>query len=101
MSKVLESLKPSVTKARNLTYFGRYAESISEFSKIIACLEIEIAQVQDKLLIEEWNKLYNLMRDEREMAENMINILAGDFEAKVQQKDSKDNRSRVEVKYVN
>ena len=68
MSKVLESLKPSVTKARNLTYFGRYAESITEFSKIIACIEVELQNIHDRLLIEEWNKLYNLMKSEREMA---------------------------------
>ena len=51
MSKVLENIKPTLTKARNLTYFGRYAESVSEFDKIIACLEVEVGAIQDRLLI--------------------------------------------------
>lgn len=39
MSKILEGIKPVVAKARNLTYFGRYQESVAEFQKVIVCLE--------------------------------------------------------------
>lgn len=39
-------------KARNLTYFGRYAESIAEFQRIITVLEVEVGKIQDRMLIE-------------------------------------------------
>lgn len=96
MSKVLEGLKPTVVKARNLTYFGRYSQSVFEFNKIITCLETEINKISDKLLIDEWNKLITEMKYEKSLAENMLDILAGNFDS-IKNQPSKRTTSNLNI----
>jgi hypothetical protein len=57
MSQVLDALKVDLVRARNLTYFGKYQESVTEFNKIIGTIEDEIFRINDKVLLVEWNKL--------------------------------------------
>lgn len=57
MSKVLENLKPEITRSRTLSYFGKYTESVLEFNKLIPKIESEIFAITDKNLNAEWNKL--------------------------------------------
>lgn len=57
MSKALETLKVDLVRARNLSYFGKYPESVAEFGRIITMIESEIFRMNDKILLAEWNKL--------------------------------------------
>lgn len=57
MSKLLEDLKQSINKSRNLAYCGKYKESVASFDQVIDTLSSYIPSLTDKLLILEWNNL--------------------------------------------
>ena len=94
MSKTLEALKVEVNRARNLSYFGKYLQSSKEFDKVIEKVESEIFRINDKLLITEWNKLLNTMRMEKNLADNMISVLTGDFDQVKPKKQQQPSRNR-------
>lgn len=57
MSKLLEEIKTQVTKSRNLSYCGKYADSVSAFGNVIETIMGHIPSLSDKTLIAEWNRL--------------------------------------------
>lgn len=57
MSKTLETLKSQLNIARNLSYYGKYPQAITNFEAIQSKIEIEIFHISDKILLLEWNKL--------------------------------------------
>ena len=79
MSKVLETLKVDIVRARNLSYFGKYQESVASFSKIITIIEAEIFRMNDKILLEEWNKLLEEIKYEKDLTSAMLETLDGNF----------------------
>lgn len=51
MSKLLEELKALVTKCRNLSYCGKYADSVSSYGNVIETITGHIPSITDRTLI--------------------------------------------------
>ena len=51
MSKLLEDIKTNVTKARNLAYCGKYADSVSAFATVIDTITGHLPSISDRNLI--------------------------------------------------
>lgn len=86
MSKLLEDIKQSITKSRNLSYCGKYKESVTGFDQVIETIMGYLPSISDKLLTVEWNNLLEEMKYEKDIANNMQEVLQGNFEHQVPKK---------------
>lgn len=71
MSKLLEEIKTMMNKSRNLSYCGKYAESVASFTNVIETITGHIPTLSDRTLITEWNRLLEEVKSEREIASSM------------------------------
>jgi len=76
-----------VTRARNYAILGKYTESIGFFSDIIAKISSQMPTLNDKNLINEWNRLLEGLTREKEMACNMRDLINGTIPAKETRKE--------------
>ena len=71
MSKLLETIKPELTRSRNLAYYGKYSEAIAGFNDLIEKVNAQIAAISDKTLITEWNRFRDDLKSQRDLASNL------------------------------
>ena len=81
MSKLLETIKPELTRSRNLAYYGKYSEAIAGFNDLIEKVNAQIAAISDKTLITEWNRFRDDLKSQRDLASNLKQQLEGNFDS--------------------
>ena len=101
MSQQLESLKAEAVKSRNLALYGKYDEAIHNYNTIIDTVASAISTLHDKALINEWNRLLEMLVGEKDLAQEAKDTLMGNFDHKtksVERKPIRENRSIKDIK---
>jgi hypothetical protein len=103
MSKVLESVKTEVTRARNFALLGKYTEAITCFGDTIPKVTAQMGSLNDRNLITEWNRLLEVLNKEKDIASGMRDALSGNIPAREARRDRpriKEEHSESEVRLM-